>query len=89
MAGWAEPWQKKQVVIDELKCYSPGMFEECEPEGSDEKVEETKQTETTAKRPYKKPVLQRLGSVRELTMGQTMGIWADGGTGRSMMSLMM
>lgn len=33
------------------------------------------------KRPYKAPQLRRLGSVRELTLGATMGNWAELGTG--------
>lgn len=35
---------------------------------------------TVTRRPYKSPELRHLGSVRELTLGSTMGIFADGGT---------
>jgi hypothetical protein len=33
-----------------------------------------------ARRPYQKPVLRRLGSVRELTLGSTMGKLEGGGS---------
>lgn len=41
---------------------------------------------TDKRRPYQKPRLRHLGSIRELALGQTMGPQGDGGTG--MMPLM-
>jgi hypothetical protein len=35
--------------------------------------------QATAKRPYAAPTLARLGSVRDLTLGQSGGRFADGG----------
>ena len=49
-----------------------------------ENMGESSLTETapvTSKRPYKAPQLKHLGSVRELTLGATMGGFGDGGTG--------
>jgi hypothetical protein len=48
-----------------------------------ENMGESSVTETTpvAKRPYETPRLRHLGSVRELTLGHTMGTFGDGGSG--------
>jgi hypothetical protein len=51
---------------------------------SNEAKKDEEATET--RRPYQKPRLRHLGSIRELTLGQTMGPQQDGGIG--MMPLM-
>jgi hypothetical protein len=49
-----------------------------------ENVDEPAVTENAPaeKRPYTTPRLRRLGSVRELTLGATMGGFSDGGGGK-------
>jgi hypothetical protein len=49
-----------------------------------ENMGESSRTETApvpSKRPYSAPKLRHIGSVRELTLGTSMGAFGDGGTG--------
>ena len=50
-----------------------------------ENMGESSRTETApvpSKRPYSAPRLRHIGSVRELTLGSTMGGFGDGGGGK-------